>query len=288
MSSNRALKFILSSILAFVLAVVLTCLTYIGDLYFRGLNTGVLTGAIMKTNYSVELMEALYTDCESLTLPIGLPVEVVHDIFDLEDIKKDVSASVKATVDGEQYKPDTAQIRSKLLDNINSYLEEEGLELSEEQEVYLEEYLTLIEDEYTDNIELVVVAKAMPYWNSFVKIAGIVAIGMIVLAGVIIVTIIMMHRWVHRALRYITYSTIAAFLMSVILPLVLYVSRFYERLSISPKYFYVAMIYIIDEFLIFSIRLGCFHALISALLIGSIYVCKKNGYKRSSKSKSRR
>ena len=288
MSNNRALKFILSSILAFVLAVDLTCLTYIGDLYFRGLNTGVLTGAIMNTNYSIELMESLYTGCESLTLPIGLPMEVVHDIFDLEDIKKDVSASVKATIDGEKYEPDTTAIRTKLLANINKYLEEEQLELSEEQQVYLEEYLTLIEDEYVDNIEMVIVVKAMPYWNSFVKIAGLAAMGMIVLAGVIIVAIIMMHRWVHRALRYITYSTIAAFLMSVCLPTVLYVSHFYERLSISPKYFYVAMVYIIDEFLLFSIRFGSFHALISAMLIGAIYLCKKNGYKRSSRTKSRR
>lgn len=288
MSNNKALKFILSSILAFVLSVLLTSLTYIGDLYFRGLNTGVLTGAIMNTNYSVELMESLYEDCESLTLPIGLPVEVVHDIFDLEDIKKDVSASVKATLDGVEYNPDMTLIREKLLANVNDYLDKEQLKLTDEQEGYLKEYVELIENEYMNNIELVVITKAMPYWNSFMKIIGIAVIGIIVLSGIIVVSIIKMHHWLHRALRFITYSTIAAFFMSVVPPIMMYVSHFYERLAISPKYFYMAMIYIIDEFLIFSIKLGCFHAIVSALLLGAIHVCKKNGYRVSKKSKSRR
>lgn len=287
MNSNKALKFILSSILAFVLAVLLTALTYIGDLYFRGLNTGVLTGAIMNTNYSIELMDSLYEECESLTLPIGLPVEVVNDIFDLENLKKDVSASVKASLDGVEYIPDTTLIRSKLSDNINKYLEKEQLKLSEEQEWYLEEYLQLIESEYVDNIEFVVITEAMPYWNSFIRIAGFVALGIIVLMGIIIFAIIRMHQWLHRGLRFITYSTIATFLMSVIPPIAIYVSHFYERLNVSPKYFYVAMIYIIDEFLIFSIKMGCFHAIISAILLGCIQVSKKNGY-RTRRNKSRR
>ncbi|MBQ3061745.1 MAG: hypothetical protein IJD02_04815 [Lachnospiraceae bacterium] len=285
--SNKHLRFFLSSILAFVLGILLTCLTYIGDLYFRGLNSSVLVSAITKTNYSVELIDAMYAECESVTLPIGLPIEVVHGIFDLEDVKRDVSASVKASVEEKEFNADTTLIREKLLDNINAYLQEENLQLSDEQNEYLEEYLLLIEDIYNDNIEMVIISRAMPYWNSFLDVALVAFIGIIILSIIIIVAIVKMHSWRHRALRYITYSTISTFLMSVILPIVLYVSHFYEKLSISPKYFYMAMIYMIDEFLIFSIRMGCFWALISAILIGAIYVCKKNGYKRSCKGKGK-
>lgn len=285
MNSKKRLRFILSSVLAFVLAVLLTCLTYIGDLYFKGLNTGVLTSAVLKSNYCVELMEAMYIECESITLPIGLPVEVVHDIFDLEDIQKDVSASVKASVEGYEYKADTALIKGKLLRNISAYLTEEKLVLSEEQEVYLEEYVTLIEDEYKNNIEMVVVTRAMPYWNSFLKVAGIASLFITFLVIVIIVTLIKMYHWRHRALRFITYATLAAFIMSVALPAVLYCWHFYERLSISPKYFYLAMIYIIDDFLLFSVKLGCGWGIVSALLLATISTFKKNGYKRSEKKK---
>lgn len=285
--NNKHLRFLLSSVLALVLGILLTCLTYIGDLYFRGLNSSVLISAIMKTNYSVELMEAMYVECESITLPIGLPIEVVHNIFDLEDVKRDVSASVKASVEENEFNPDTTLIREKLLDNIDVYLEEENLQLSDEQNEYLEEYLTLIEDEYKDNIEMVVITRAMPYWNSFLDVALVAVIGIIVLATIIIIAIVKMYSWRHRALRFITYSTLSAFLMSVILPVVIYVSHFYERLSISPKYFYMAMIYMIDEFLLFSIRFGCFWALVSAILLVSIHTCKKNGYKRSSKGKGK-
>ncbi len=288
MSSNKnKLRFIISSVLAFVLAVVFTGITYIGDLYFRGINETVLTEAVMKSNYAIELRETLYEESEAITLPIGLPVEVIEGIFDLEDIKTHLSMSLKATVNNKEYIPDTEDITTKLLENINAYLEREQLELSEEQEIYLQEYLDLIEEEYINNINLIVIEKAMPYWNSFMSYAGYAVMGMLVLAVIIIIVLFKLYHWRHKPLRFITYSTLAAFLMSVILPTALYISRFYERISVTPKYFYIAMVYILDEFFKFAIILGSFWALISALLRGTIRICKKNGYRRSSRHKSR-
>ena len=96
----------------------------------------------------------------------------------------------------------------------------------------------------------------------------------LVLIMIAVFIIIKDHRYVHRAIRYITYSTLAAAYMTGIIPMYLYIKGIYRRLAISPAYYYNMLIKTADKSLLMFVYISIFFLVLSAGLIALTIILK--------------
>ena len=159
------------------------------------------------------------------------------------------------------YTPDTSQIRERLNSNIEDYARKNNIEIGTQQQTAIDGFLTQIEDNYKSSL-------GITFINYYVSVRKMFDnIYFKVLAAILVLIIIKDHRYVHRAIRYITYSTLAAAYMTGIIPMYLYIKGIYRRLAISPAYYYNMLIKTADKSLLMFVYISIFFLVLSAGLI---------------------
>lgn len=276
MRKNSNLRTALSVILAFILSIVFTAITIIGDVYIGGINDRVIGGIVPDTNYCEKLMNEYLNNCQSMTIPVGLPENLTDNIVTIEEVRSDVNTSIAKTLRKEKHVINTSVYEQRLRDNIDAYFQGQNIVLSDEQKEELEDYVELIMNEYREEIKLPAVGSISEYYGKLTKILIIAGIALIVFAAFIISLLWKMYKWKGHSLRYIAYSALAAFYMSEIVPIALYMSKFYTRLSIKPEYIYEAVVYIFASFLKTSIRIGFIWLVVLAVIVAEVYISKKS------------
>lgn len=235
---QMVLRGIINFILSFLLSITLTGLSLLLVVEWSGFSRSSFDKNMSANHYYDFVKNDIYNEAETITLPTGLPNEVLNNVFTSFKISQDVSKYIDASLNGKLYTPDTAGISKELRMNIMNYLKKEGMQVSQEQQSNIDSYIASIEKMYMDTVK-------MPLISVFAKARGfyqkIFPIGLAVCALLIIICITMiihLHLWIHRALRAITYSTLATGLMTSILPLYILNLGFYKRINLSPEYFY--------------------------------------------------
>ncbi len=280
MKKNSNLRTALSIILAFILSIVFTAITLIGDVYIGGINESVIGGIVPDTNYCEKLMKEYLDNCQSMTIPVGLPENITDNIVTIDELRSDVNQSIAKTLRNEKYSLDTSAYEARLRDNIDAYLNDKKIELTDDQKDDLESYVELIMDEYQNEIKLPAVGTISRYYRKLTKVLIFAGLGLIAFAAFIIYLLWKMYKWKGHSLRYIAYSALAAFYMSEIVPIALYSSKFYTRLSIKPEYVYEAVVYIFGNFLKTSIRIGFIWLVVLAVIVTEVYVSRKSAKKK--------
>ena len=102
---------------------------------------------------------------------------------------------------------------------------------------------------------------------------------LLVLAVVDIVITIKDHHYVHRGLRYVTYATLAAAIMTGVLPLFLFIQGRYKHLNIKPVYFYNMFVDVINKSLYSFMAVSVFFILVSVGLIIATVILRKKAEK---------
>ena len=244
--------FLLSSVLSFLLSVLLTFASYLSGVYVGGLNPAFILDDLNKSGYYESVQKYFYDTAESLTLPSGLPTEVTEGIAPLEYVYQEVQNYV----------------------NIEAYLEEENLVLTAEQQQNKTDYIKMITDEFVQDAKV-------PFLHYFVKIKDIgvkvmkIALpALLVLSAACIFLLIRMQRFKHRGVRFITYSTIAATFMSGLPPLIALLNGFYKRINLEPEYFYLFVSTYIERALMCIAIIGAAWCVTTGILLGVIHFLK--------------
>lgn len=115
--------------------------------------------------------------------------------------------------------------------------------------------------------------------NMYNKFFIILIVILLVLAVVDIVITIKDHHYVHRGLRYVTYATLAAAIMTGVLPLFLFIQGRYKHLNIKPVYFYNMFVDVINKSLYSFMAVSVFFILVSAGLIIATVILRKKAEK---------
>lgn len=235
---TRTARFIISAIIGFILTIVLTAMTYMLGLYLGFFNEGLILDHLNRNNYYNGVLAYTYDSGESIALPIGLPAEVFEDTLTLDMVYKDVRGYMEASFNGTAYEVDTTQLQENLAANVEAYTTGTGVVLTGEQKNNVTEFTKQIAADYTENVKMPFLSYFVKAKNFYTKIL-VIALPICLLVSVALGAVIFrLYRFKHRALRFITYSTIAAGFMSIILPAAVLFTRFYERLTITPEYFY--------------------------------------------------
>ena len=100
---------------------------------------------------------------------------------------------------------------------------------------------------------------------------------------IIIAFLFKLHRFKHRAMRYMAYGAIAGFIMTAVIPMFMFYNRFYTKIQITPEYMKTFVVNVVEGFLnnllIFGIGIG-----VAAVLIIGLIVLVKRNYEKKSKT----
>ena len=197
---KKAGRFVLSSILAFLLAVLLTAATWLLAVYIGFFNEGLILNSLNYKDYYGSIEKVFYEDAEAVSTPMGIPAKVLEGIVDAEKIHDDVVAYVKAGLSGNEYPIETVSIQDSLADNVRIYFAEEDMEMTEEQEATLPAYTEMIAKQYENDIKVPMIASFGRIKPVVEKVVLIGIPACIVLCIILIVILIRLYRWKHRAL----------------------------------------------------------------------------------------
>lgn len=249
---NRRLRFIISSVLSFLLAVLLTVGTLIIGVFVGFINENRVLDGLNYRDYYSSVEETFYQNAADLTTPIGLPESLVENIVDSKLVYEDVRGYVRASIQGETYKFHTDELEQNLTGNVNRYFESEGLVMNEEQQNTVPEYAKMISEQYEEDLKLPFIKYFHSMERNFKKVMMVVLPGVAFLAIFIITMLWRMYRWKHRAIRFMIYATFASAGMVAIPSVLALISGFYKKINISTEYVYYAFVrYINNGFMVF-------------------------------------
>lgn len=244
-------KTIITVILAFVLSIILTSGTYLVGIRGGYLSKNSITKSIKESNYVVGLHDYVLEEIEYFSTPMGIPSEVIEEVFTQKIFEKDVKAYFNSKLKNEVVTLSSDELAENLETKVKKYLSSQNITMSKEQESVLTTYIEDIKTEYQSLLK-------MPFIDQFVKVQKLYAklfyplmLGLIIFSVVIIIFMKKLQRWTHRFYRYLSYSTLATFMMSVIIPVSALVTQFYRKIALTPKYFYdIIMTYLQNGFIV--------------------------------------
>lgn len=273
--ASRAPRFIISSILAFVFAVVLTMLSYLLGGYFGFLNPGHMIRSMEREKYYEKVNKYFHENVSDMNIPMGIPDEVTDDIVSVSGIKKDVNGYLKANMDGGRYEVNTNELEKTLTARTVEYLTESGVRLSKEQKASVNVYTQMIAEEYRKDVEFPMISYVGAVRGTCGKLVKVGAPVCIITALAAVVLLLKLRHWKHRALRFIIYGTLACSAMTAVLPVFGLADGFYKRLNVAPEHFYRFMAEYLRGSLMIFVWIALGWAVVSVVLLVMVHFMKR-------------
>lgn len=274
---------VVSVIVAFVLSILLTMLCYICCIYFGMFNVSSVKNAINTSGYCQDIVEYSEKSSAEAAIPMGLPDTVFKGVFDVNETRTEAYNYITASIEGHNYEPDTTAAKYRLLNNIYDYVEGSGAVMTDETKANTDVFADEIMTAYSKNVKI-------PFFNYFVlvrdAISDLIYIAipvLVILSIAAVVILVRMHKWLHRAMRYIAYSTISVALMTAVFPAYLLAGGIYKRISISPQYVYNFLVEYVDNSLSVFLFMSAAFAVLSVGVIIFIYIKRRKLEEKSRK-----
>lgn len=262
-----------SLVFGFFLSLVLLLLTLLCVM-----RVGVVSQAgflsVLDNDYYQFTLDYIEDQARYYTLPTGIDPSVVEDVFTREEVEADVNGMLAGKFSGSGYNPKTDNISERLSNNVYRVFAADGIQIAEGSSAdeitsaYVDEIMGIYKNAVTmPGIDAIVrVRDEFTQWF----VVGLVVL--VAVAAVLMASIVRLHHYRHRALRYMAYSFGGAALMASVLPCILLVSGFYKGLSVSPQYFYHFAVSLVSRSLVLCMAGG---GVLFALMLVIILVSSK-------------
>lgn len=272
---------ILSSFLAFFLTILLTVGTLCISVYTGFLMKGRILDGLNYKDYYANVEAFFYQNVRDMTIPSGLPPEIVDNIVDSQTIHDDVKGYVLASLEGKSYEYHTDMLKENLTNNIYTYFQKENLQMTQLQEETIPQYVQAISDKYEEDLKVPLVTYVPKVKQIYTKILLGTMAGVLILGGGIVVVLFRMYRWKHRGLRYITYSTIATAIMVAVPAFAARATGFYKRIGINAKHLYNVFVAYVENGINMLFYMAIGWLIITCILLFWISFLKKDGKRRT-------
>ncbi len=143
-----------------------------------------------KENYYVELYNKTLEDMKDYMVSSGLEEEILENIFELEDIKKDVDGYISSYFDNSNYEIQSNKVSENIQKNIDKYLVKNNIEVDNKEELKM--FLVDMENIYKKRINFYNMLSS--FKNTFYKIYNLlfkIQIGLSIL--IIILNVILIN-----------------------------------------------------------------------------------------------
>ena len=233
---NSKVRHIIYGIISFVLSFVLFLLSFAIVLQSTILNPSYIMDNMNTSNYFVDKRDEIKESLVDLGYASGLDEKFFENVVDEVTIHDNTQAYLNSFYAGEEAKIDTTAFKQKFNSELDSYISKNNLKVANDGS---REYLiNKAANIYAAALRIPLFATLSVYLIALKNMMPLIIGGLAVLVAILCVIIIFTNRWKHRAVRYICYSTSAAFLTVGIIPAVLLSTGYMSKINIDSRAFY--------------------------------------------------
>lgn len=233
---NSKVRHIIYGIISFVLSFVLFLLSFAIVLQSTILNPSYIMDNMNTSNYFVDKRDEIKESLVNLGYASGLDEKFFENVVDEVTIHDNTQAYLNSFYAGEEAKIDTTAFKQKFNSELDSYISKNNLKVANDGS---REYLiNQAANIYAAALRIPLFATLSVYLIALKNMMPLIVGGLAVLVAILCVIIIFTNRWKHRAVRYICYSTSAAFLTVGIIPAVLLSTGYMSKINIDSRAFY--------------------------------------------------
>lgn len=233
---NSKVRHIIYGIISFVLSFILFLISFAIVLQSTILNPSYIMDNMNTSNYFVDKRDEIKESLVDLGYASGLDEKFFENVVDEVTIHDNTQAYLNSFYAGEKAKIDTTAFKQKFNSELDSYISKNNLKVANgESREYLINQAANI---YAAALRIPLFATLSVYLVALKNMMPLIIGGLAVLVAIICVIIIFTNRWKHRAVRYICYSTSAAFLTVGIIPAVLLSTGYMSKINIDSRAFY--------------------------------------------------
>ena len=237
--------------------------SFLGETYYKAVHKDLITAA------------------EDYTLPTAISIDVVKDVFEYEDVCRDVRGYLVNAFAGKEYEPDLTASSERLRQNLARFFETEDVETDGEIAEICSSYIAEINGIYKQKtrmpgLDILITAKTRYGLLMMIGLALLFAV-----SAAICFFLLKLNRPASAGLNYIAYATGAASIMCFTVPAVLFFSGQYTKLNLAPEYFYRFVIGFIRHLLVSCFwAAGVWLVLTAILIIILLLAGRKAGRKK--------
>lgn len=245
---NSKVRHIIYGIISFVLSFVLFLLSFAIVLQSTILNPSYIMDNMNTSNYFVDKRDEIKESLVDLGYASGLDEKFFENVVDEVTIHDNTQAYLNSFYAGEEAKIDTTAFKQKFNSELDSYISKNNLKVANDGS---REYLiNQAANIYAAALRIPLFATLSAYLIALKNMMPLIIGGLAVLVTILCVIIIFTNRWKHRAVRYICYSTSAAFLTVGIIPAVLLSTGYMSKINIDSRAFYNLFVQSMNNILI--------------------------------------
>lgn len=245
---NSKVRHIIYGIISFVLSFVLFLLSFAIVLQSTILNPSYIMDNMNTSNYFVDKRDEIKESLVDLGYASGLDEKFFENVVDEVTIHDNTQAYLNSFYAGEKAKIDTTAFKQKFNSELDSYISKNNLKVANDGS---REYLiNQAANIYAAALRIPLFATLSVYLVALKNMMPLIIGGLAVLVAILCVIIIFTNRWKHRAVRYICYSTSAAFLTVGIIPAVLLSTGYMSKINIDSRAFYNLFVQSMNNILI--------------------------------------
>lgn len=233
---NSKVRHIIYGIISFVLSFVLFLISFAIVLQSTILNPSYIMDNMNTSNYFVDKRDEIKESLVDLGYASGLDEKFFENVVDEVTIHDNTQAYLNSFYAGEEAKIDTTAFKQKFNSELDSYISKNNLKVANDGS---REYLiNQAANIYAAALRIPLFTTLSAYLIALKNMMPLIIGGLAVLVAILCVIIIFTNRWKHRAVRYICYSTSAAFLTVGIIPAVLLSTGYMSKINIDSRAFY--------------------------------------------------
>ena len=245
---NSKVRHIIYGIISFVLSFVLFLLSFAIVFQSTILNPSYIMDNMNTSNYFVDKRDEIKESLVDLGYASGLDEKFFENVVDEVTIHDNTQAYLNSFYAGEEAKIDTTAFKQKFNSELDSYISKNNLKVANDGS---REYLiNQAANIYAAALRIPLFATLSVYLIALKNMMPLIVGGLAVFVAIICVIIIFTNRWKHRAVRYICYSTSAAFLTVGIIPAVLLSTGYMSKINIDSRAFYNLFVQSMNNILI--------------------------------------
>lgn len=245
---NSKVRHIIYGIISFVLSFVLFLISFAIVLQSTILNPSYIMDNMNTSNYFVDKRDEIKESLVNLGYASGLDEKFFENVVDEVTIHDNTQAYLNSFYAGEEAKIDTTAFKQKFNSELDSYISKNNLKVANDGS---REYLiNQAANIYAAALRIPLFTTLSAYLIALKNMMPLIIGGLAVLVAILCVIIIFTNRWKHRAVRYICYSTSAAFLTVGIIPAVLLSTGYMSKINIDSRAFYNLFVQSMNNILI--------------------------------------
>ena len=226
----KKIKIIISYLITILLSISLSTLIFIIVLNSNILNKTYITNTINDSNYYETLKKSIDDSLSELTPQSGFNDEILDNIYTINDLKKETKLIINSIYNNKKYNPNKEYIKRRLEDNINKFIENNNINITNKAKKQIEKFENTIIEAYYNQIS---------YSNSIInnirtkvnKLNNIIQPVTYVLISLIIVLLIILFIINHIEIIEYIYMTLIISSTLLLIPKVFE----YNELNLSKK-----------------------------------------------------